>query len=72
MQAIRQIIDIQKLNGLIAIPEGFSIGKVEIIILPVLQETIQAQPFNPEQFFGNSQIKDVDKLLTEMRHEWDD
>lgn len=67
MQAIRQIIDIQKLNGLIAIPEGFSIGKVEVIILPVLQETIQAQSFNPEQFFGNSQIKDVDKLLTEMR-----
>lgn len=36
MQAIRQIIDTQKLKNLIDIPEGFSSEKVEVIVFPVL------------------------------------
>ncbi|MFZ2726102.1 MAG: hypothetical protein WAX77_07635 [Methylococcaceae bacterium] len=71
MQAIRQIIDTQKLKGLIDIPDDFSCEQVEIIIFPVLSETKTKTPFNPEQFFGSSQLEQVDLLLETMRNEWE-
>ena len=55
MQAIRQIIETQKLKSLIDIPDDFSSEKVEIIIFPILSEQKTETPFNPEQFFGSSQ-----------------
>lgn len=69
MQAIRQIIDTKKLKGLIDIPDDFSCEQVEIIIFPVLAEPKTS--FNPEQFFGSSQLEQVDLLLETMRNEWE-
>lgn len=69
MQAIRQVIDVQKLKGLIDIPDDFSCEQVEIIIFPIVSET--KTPFNPEQFFGSSQLEQVDLLLETMRNEWE-
>lgn len=71
MQAIRQIVETQKLKTLIDIPEGFSSGKVEIIIFPVSAAISEEKKFNPEQFFAVSHLKNVDQLLEEMRNEWE-
>jgi hypothetical protein len=70
MQALRQIIETKKLKGLIDVPENFSSEKVEIIILPVLADNLETIHFNPEQFFGVSQLDNVDQQLEAMRNEW--
>lgn len=70
MQAIRQIIETKQLKGLIDLPEGFSSEKVEVIILPVLPDRTGNTHFNPEQFFGISQLENVDLQLEAMRNEW--
>ena len=71
MQAIRQIIETQKLKTLCNIPDDFSSDKVEIIIFPVFPEQDKKQLFNPEQFFGVSHIKNTGQLLKDMRNEWE-
>jgi hypothetical protein len=70
MQAIRQIIETNKLKKLIDIPDNFSSDTVEIIIFPVLSENT-TPPFNPEQFFGISHLENVEQLLKNMREEWE-
>ena len=71
MQAIRQIIETQKLKTLCNIPDDFSSETVEIIIFPVFTEKTKKQPFNPEQFFGISHLKNTEQLLKDMRNEWE-
>jgi hypothetical protein len=70
MQAIRQIIETKKLKYLIEIHDDFSSEKVEIIIFPVLPSDAEKSNFNPEQFFGVSQLHHIDQLLETMRDEW--
>ena len=71
MQAIRQIIETQKLKTLCNIPDNFSSEQVEIIIFPVFPEKTETKPFNPDQFFGISQLKNTEQLLKDMRNEWE-
>ncbi len=70
MQAIRQLMDIQQLKGVIDIPEYFTANKVEIFIFPVADDLKTKQGFNPEDFFGVSHLKNIDEQLEVMRNEW--
>lgn len=37
MQAIRQFMDVEQLEGVIDIPKGFTAQKVEVLVLPVVE-----------------------------------
>ncbi len=71
MQAIRQIVETQKLKSLIDIPDDFGSETVEVIVLPVLSTDTEKKQLNPEQFFGISHLEHVDQLLEAMRDEWE-
>ncbi len=72
MEAIRRIIDLNKLESVIDIPTGLNYTKVEIFIFPVSDEIQKNQEiFNPEAFYGNSSIAEPAEAISEMREEWD-
>ncbi len=72
MEAIKQIVDLNKLKSVINIPKGFNYTKVEVIIFPA-DDSIQKekQKFIPESFYGISSISDADGAIRAMRDEWD-
>jgi|RifOxyA3_1023885.scaffolds.fasta_scaffold36689_1 hypothetical protein len=72
MEAIRQIVDLDKLGSVINIPKGFNYTKVEIFIFPV-DDPAQNSPkkFQPETFYGVSSIIDPAEATRQMRDEWD-
>ena len=72
MEAIRQIVDLDKLGSVINIPKGFNYTKVEVIIFPA-DETIEKEKekFIPESFYGISSISDPAEAVQNMRDEWD-
>ena len=56
----------------IDIPNTFNYSKVEIFIMPFIEEKHRkSEGFNPKEFFGISSIKNVDQAIQEMRNEWD-
>ena len=69
MQAIRQLMNVQQLKGVVDIPEHFTENKVEVFIFPVADDLKIKQAFNPEDFFGVSHLKNMDKQLEAMRNE---
>ncbi|WP_333874078.1 hypothetical protein [Methylobacter sp.] len=69
MQAIRQIVETQKLKDLIDISDDFSCDTIEIIVFPMLSTETEKKQFNPEQFFGVSHLECVDQLFENMRDE---
>ncbi|WP_428357285.1 hypothetical protein [Methyloprofundus sp.] len=71
MQALRQIIDTQKLKGIIDIPDNFSFEKVEVLVLPVQEKISTDKKFNPDSFFSVSNFVDVEKQLNKIRDEWE-
>ena len=72
MEAIREIIDLEKLEKIINIPENFKHTKVEIFVFPVedKKQNIKKK-FDPESFYGVSHINDPEKDIRHMRDEWD-
>jgi len=72
MEAIREIIDLEKLEKIINIPENFKHTKVEIFVFPVedKKQNIKKK-FDPEPFYGVSHINDPEKDIRHMRDEWD-
>ena len=68
MEALRRIVNLEKLKPMIDIPSTFNYKKVEILILPI--ET-QATAFEPENFFGVSHIENIKPAIQKMRDEWD-
>ena len=72
MEAIREIIDLEKLGRIIKIPENFNYTKVEIFVFPIenKKQNIK-EKFDPESFYGVSQINDLEKDIVQMRDEWD-
>jgi hypothetical protein len=72
MEAIRQIVDLEKLESVINIPKNFKYTKVEVIIIPA-DDSIQIknEKFNPEKFYGISSIPDPEEATRSMRDEWD-
>lgn len=72
MEAIREIIDLEKLEKIINIPENFKHAKVEIFVFPVEDKKQNIKKnFDPESFYGVSHIKDPEKDIRQMRDEWD-
>ncbi len=72
MEAIRQIVDLDKLGSVINIPKNFKYTKVEVIIFPA-DDSIQTgkEKFVPETFYGISSIADPAEAVQSMRDEWD-
>ena len=70
MQAIRQLINIQQLKGIVDIPEYFTGNQVEIFIFPVIEDSKLKSTFHPENFFGLSHVDNIDKHVEAMRNEW--
>jgi hypothetical protein len=72
MEAIRQIVDLDKLGSVINIPKDFKYTKVEVIIFPA-DDSIQTkkEKFVPESFYGISSICDPAEAVQSMRDEWD-
>ena len=72
MEAIREIVDLDKLEHIINIPKNFNYSKVEILILPIEETNLQArETFVPEKFYGVSSINNLSSAIQEMRDEWD-
>ncbi len=60
------------MRSAIDIPQSFNYPKVEILILPVEEKTLQTkEDFIPEAFYGVSSIKNVEQAIQEMRDEWE-
>jgi hypothetical protein len=72
MEAIRQIVDLDKLGSVINIPKNFNYTKVEVIIFPA-DDSIQKakEKFIPETFYGISSISDPAEAVESIRDEWD-
>ena len=71
MEALRRVVDLDNLRKMIDIPVTFNYKKVEILILPLENQTIEKkEAFDPEMFFGLSHIEDIEKSIQTMRDEW--
>jgi hypothetical protein len=54
------------------IPESFQYKKVEVLILPVMDDIEKKESaFNPKKFFGVSHIPNIEEKIKEIRDEWD-
>lgn len=72
MEALRRVVSLNKLKGMIDIPPTFTYQKVEILILPVEVRAIEKKEvFEPENFFGISHIENIEQAIQTMREEWD-
>ena len=74
MNFIRKIINADKLQKIISIPDEMKHQKVEVIILPVLESKSSKkvqEKFNPDDFSGVMKIKDIDKKIQSIRDEWE-
>ncbi|MBF0349562.1 MAG: hypothetical protein HQM11_00935 [SAR324 cluster bacterium] len=74
MIALREIIDLENLRGIINIPKDFHYSKVELVVLPVEEnqpsQTVSKQ-FDPEKFYGVTHFDKIDEKILEMREEWE-
>jgi len=72
MEAIRQIVDLDKLGSVINIPKNFKYTKVEVIIFPA-DDSMQKEKekFIPENFYGISSISDPAEAVRSIRDEWE-
>jgi hypothetical protein len=71
MEALRRIVNLDKLRPMINIPSTFNYKKVEILILPIeekIQATEKQEYFDPEKFFGVSNIENIEQAIQEMRN----
>jgi hypothetical protein len=72
MEIIRKIVKLDRLRAMIDIPPGFKHSKVEILILPIENRSgKRTAEFDPDSFFGTSNIENIDMAIQEMREEWD-
>jgi hypothetical protein len=72
MEALRRTVNLDNLRGMIDIPPTFNYKKVEILILPIqVQATEKKEVFEPEIFFGVSNIKNIEQAIQTIRDEWD-
>jgi hypothetical protein len=73
MEAHRQIVDIKNRTLNILLPENFTNGKVEVIILPIEEQAKVKKP-NPSDFRGCIS-KDIAKAMLnnieDSRKEWE-
>ena len=74
MQALRQIVNITDNSVHVVLPIDFKADKVEIIVLPIEEQTKPSKMKNSEKFFGAISKETAQKLhnhLNEVRSEWE-
>jgi hypothetical protein len=74
MQALRQIVNITDNSFHFVLPSDFKADKVEVIVLPVLEQNKPSKLKNSERFFGAISEETAQKLhkhLNEVRNEWE-
>lgn len=71
MEVIRKIIELDRLKTMVEIPHNFNHSKVEILIMPFEEESSPPpMKFNPKEFFGVSNIENINQKIQEIRDEW--
>lgn len=71
MEALRRIVNLDNLRNMIDIPPTFNHKKVEVLILPVENDELESEKkFNPLDFYGVSQIDNIDREIEKIREEW--
>ena len=73
MQSIRQIVDVKGNLLHLVLPSDFKADKVEVIVLPIVEQKVQNKPTNSERFSGGITKKTAEKIhqhLHETRDEW--
>ena len=74
MQFVRAIVDSNRLEEVIHIPGEFRNQKVEVLILPLLEERKKKKKlFNPDDFEGilNIDAENIEREIKSMRDEWE-
>jgi len=72
MEFIRKIVDLNQLRLMMDIPESFQYKKVEMLIIPLVDELETKElKFIPKKYFGISHIPNVEEKIIEIRDEWD-
>ena len=80
MQVVRKIIESSRLEAIIDMPDAFKRRKVEILVMPLIDDQADDQPekktkkkFRPEDFEGimNVAPEILEKEIKGMRDEWE-
>jgi len=74
MQALRQIVNITGNSFLIVLPNDFKADKVEVIVLPIEEQSKPGRMKNSERFAGAISKETAQKLhkhIGEVRNEWE-
>ncbi len=74
MNFIRKIINSDKLNNIIQIPEDLRHQNVEILILPLQYSTKKSvKKFDPDDYSGILKLDEgvIEDRIKSMREEWD-
>jgi hypothetical protein len=72
MQFLRRIIHSDDIEKGIKLPRSMKHKNVELLIIPVEEQTAKAKiEFDPDSFSGSLKVKNIDKELTMIRSEWD-
>ena len=74
MQSLRQIVNVQGNLLHLVLPADFKADKVEVIVLPIVEQKVQNNVTNSERFSGAISKKTAEKIhqhLHETRDEWE-
>ncbi|MCX5901059.1 MAG: hypothetical protein NTX06_10070 [Proteobacteria bacterium] len=72
MQFLRKIIHSDDIEKGIKLPRSMKHKNVELLIIPVEEQTAKSQiGFDPDSFAGSLKVKNLDKELTMIRNEWE-
>ena len=74
MQFVRTIVESNRLENIVDIPEEFKNQKVELLILPLLEkQRKKKEKFIPDDFEGilNIDVGNLEKEIKRMREEWE-
>ena len=74
MQALRQIVNITDNFLHVVLPVDFKADRVEVIVLPLEEQTKPSKLKNSERFSGAISKETAEKLhkhLNEVRNEWE-
>ncbi len=72
MNFVRKIVNSDELEKIVTLPDDLKHQKVEILVLPIgRKERKSDRVFNPGEFVGVLNIKDIDKEIRALRDEWE-
>jgi len=72
MEFYREIINTDKINKIFNLPDFFKHRKVEMILLPILDNKSKiTNKFDPNKFRGSLNLKNSQKEIEKIRNEWE-